>query len=81
MGEVLKGSGTIFHRKPSPNYLAVGRELDEDGFRAHILRTIRAAEGCKLEFSFRTVYGLGGDPEKPRRAVQMVRELLEEHWA
>lgn len=80
MGQALKGSSTIFLRKPSPNFVGVGREFDEDGFREHILRTIRAAKGCTLEFAFRDVYSLGGDPEKPRRAVQIVRELLEEYW-
>jgi hypothetical protein len=80
MGEVLKGSKTIFHRKPSPNFVGVGKELDEDAFKQHILKTIRAAKGCKLEFSFRDVYNLEKNPSKPRRAVQIVRELIENNW-
>lgn len=80
MGEVLKGSNTIYHRKPSPNFLGVGKNLDEDAFREYILKTINAAKGCKLEFSFRDVYNLEGNPGKVRRAVQIIRDLLESNW-
>lgn len=52
MGQVLKGRDVIFHRKPSPNYIGVGKELDEAAFREHILKTVDCAKGCKLEFSF-----------------------------
>ena len=80
MGEALKGSNVIYHRKPSPNFVGVGKELDEEGFKEHILKTIRCAKGCKLEFSFRDVYNLEGNPDKPRRAVQIVRELIDKEW-
>jgi hypothetical protein len=80
MGEALRGRNTIYHRKPSPNFVGVTTELDEEAFSRHIMKTIRCAQGCKLEFSFRDVYILGGNPEKPRRAVQIVRELLERYW-
>jgi hypothetical protein len=80
MGQILKGSNTIYHRKPSPNFVGVGKELDEEAYKKHILKTINCAKGCKLEFSFRDVYALSGNPDKPRRAVQIVRELLEESW-
>lgn len=80
MGEVLRGTGIIYHRKPSANFIGVGREFDEDGFRASITKTLECAQGCRLEFSFRDVYTLGGDCGKPRRAVKLVRELVEEFW-
>lgn len=80
MGEALAGSKTIFHRKPSPMFIGVGKELDEVAYRQHILATLTAAKNCKLEFSFRDIYNLGGDPEKPRRAVQIIRELVDKHW-
>jgi hypothetical protein len=35
MGEKLKGSKIIYHRKPSPNYLGVTKELDADAWRKH----------------------------------------------
>ncbi len=80
MGQALQGTRVIYHRKPSPLFIGVGKELDEAAFRKHILKTLRCARGCKLEFSFRDVYTLSGNTEKPRRAVQIVRELINEHW-
>ncbi len=80
MGEALKESSVIYHRKPSPNYLGVGKTFDEEAFRKHILKTIKCARECKLEFSFRDVYALNGDNNKPSRAVQIVREVIEENW-
>jgi len=80
MGEVLRGSNVVYHRKPSPNYIGVGRVLDEDAYRKHILKTIRSAKGCKLEFSFRDIYSLGGDLQKPRQAIRILRELIESNW-
>lgn len=80
MGEALRGSRIIYHRKPSPNFIGVGRYLDEEAFRAHILKTLTSAMGCKLEFSFRDVYTLGGETDKPRKAVKIVREMIEKYW-
>lgn len=70
----------IYHRKPSPNYIGVGRQLDEEAWRKHIITTLKAARGCKLEITQRDVYSLCGNPDKPRRAVQIIRELIEDYW-
>lgn len=80
MGEFLRGGRVVYHRKPSPNFIGADDVFDEEGFKAHILKTIRAAKGCRLEFSFRDIYTLKGDLGRPRRAVEMVHSLLEEHW-
>lgn len=80
MGEALKGSRVIYSRKPSPNFIGVGATLDEKAFRAHIRKTLAAAQGCHMEFIFRDVYTLSGDTSKPGRAVQITRELIEEMW-
>ncbi|MBQ3141568.1 MAG: hypothetical protein IJC25_06370, partial [Clostridia bacterium] len=80
MGEALRGTKTIYSRKPAPQYLGVGHDFDEQGFAEHIRRTLKAARGCGLEFIFRDVYTLTGDTSKPRRAVKMVRELVEQEW-
>ncbi|MFQ6805023.1 MAG: hypothetical protein ACLRT5_09435 [Lachnospiraceae bacterium] len=40
MGERLRGSRVIYQRKPSPNLLGVGEQLDEDAVRAHIDETL-----------------------------------------
>lgn len=80
MGEALRGRKTIFSRKPAPQYLGVGREFDEEGYTAHIKRTMTAARGDKAEFIFRDVYTLTGDTTKPRRAVEILRRLIETDW-
>ena len=80
MAEHLRGSQTIFHRKPSPNYLGVGENLDEEAFRAHIRHTLTAAAGCSLEITQRDVYTIHHDEEKARRYVAIIREEIENHW-
>lgn len=80
MGERLRDSKVIYHRKPSPNFLGIGREFDENAWQEHILKTLKAAKGCKLEITQRDVYTLGGNINKVRRAVEIVRELIEENW-
>ena len=80
MGEKLRGGKTIYQRKPSPNFVGVGKDLDEAEFRKHIIQTLEAAKGCKLEITFRDVYNLEGNLGKPRRAVEIVREEIENRW-
>lgn len=80
MGERLKGSKTIFHRKPSPNYLGVGTVLDEDVVRESIRRTLKAARGCKLEITQRDVYTINHDIQKARHYVDIIKQEIEEHW-
>jgi len=76
MGSALRDRDVIYLRKPSPLYFSSGT-IDEDAFRQHIRKTINAAAGCKLEFAFRDVYNLEGDITKPRRAVEILREEIE----
>jgi len=80
MGERLRDTNAIFHRKPSPNFIGTVKKLDENAFREHIRKTLTAARGCKLEITFRDVYNLEGDLNKPRRAVEIVREEIERNW-
>jgi hypothetical protein len=80
MGEALKGKGIIYHRKPSANFMGITHDFDEEGFRKDILNTLSCARGNKLEFSFRDVYTLSGDNEKPRKAVKILRQLIENNW-
>ncbi len=80
MGEALRGRRTIFHRKPSPQYLSAEGKLDQEAYGKHILDTMTAAKGCKLEFSYRDVYMLGGDVNKPREAVALMRRLFDKYW-
>lgn len=80
MGEKLRGTKVIYHRKPSPNFIGVDEVFDEEGWRQHIIKTLKAARGCNLEISQRDVYSLKGDLERPRKAVKIIRELIEEYW-
>jgi hypothetical protein len=80
MGDALRGSRVIYSRKPSPNFLGVGKVFDEEGFRAHIDATLRAARGCALEIINRDVYTLTGDPAKAARAVRVMREEIDRLW-
>ncbi|HHV97240.1 MAG TPA: hypothetical protein GXX37_12355 [Clostridiaceae bacterium] len=80
MGNVLKNSNVIYSRKPSPNYIGVEKNFDEEAFRQHIAKTLKAAKDCKLEFIFRDIYTLSGDISKPGRAVKIVREMIDKMW-
>lgn len=80
MGEFLRGTKTIYQRKPSPNFLGVGETLNEDAWRGHIEHTLRCAAGCKLEMTVRDVYTIHNDISKVQRAVQIMRESIDRLW-
>lgn len=76
MAENLSGTKIIYSRKPSPNYLGVTKELDEDGLRNHLKKTINLTKECKVEFIFRDIYSLNGNREKLKRTVEIFRSLI-----
>lgn len=80
MGERLQGSKTIFHRKPSPNFLGVDPVLDEDAFRQHIRKSLLAARGCKMEITQRDVYTIHNNIPKAKRYIELIREEIENNW-
>ena len=80
IGERLRGTNIIYHRKPQPNFLGIAPVFDEPAFRAHLLETIQAAAGCTLEFSYRDVYSLQGDPYRAKRAYSIAMDMFEKHW-
>jgi len=80
MGSRLRGKPMIYHRKPSPNFIGVDKVFDEEKFCAHITDTLKAARGCHLEFSFRDIYSLQGDKGRAKRAVALVKRLIEDYW-
>lgn len=79
MGNNLRNTSTVYLRKPSPNYLAVGNSLDETALRKHISETVKNAQGCTLEFAQRDVYSVNNNPAKVRRYVEIVRECCNSH--
>jgi len=80
MGEALKGTKTIYHRKTSPNFLGIGQNLDEPALREHVRRTLKAAKGCTLEITQRDVYTINNDEGKARRFVEIIREEIASKW-
>ena len=80
MGEKLKGSKVIYHRKPSPNFLGVDPVLDEAAFREHIRKSLYAARGCKMEITQRDVYTIHNNIDKARRYVEIIRQEIENNW-
>ena len=80
MGERLRGKKIILHRKPSPNFLGVDKNLDEQAFRGHIKETLLAAKGCTLEITQRDVYSINRDEAKAKRFVAIIREEIDNHW-
>jgi hypothetical protein len=73
MGELLRGSGVVFSRKPRPHYLGVDADLNEDAWRAHIAETFSAAQGGPCEVILRDIYQVR-TLEAVRRAADIVRE-------
>ena len=63
-----------------PNYISVDPVFDEDAFRAHITKTVRAAQGCPLEITFRDVITARGEPERLTKAIRIVKEQFESCW-
>lgn len=80
MGDRLRGTKIIFHRKPRPDYLGVDKQFQEEGFREHIRETLEAARGCTVEFSYRDVYSLCGEPWRANRVYQIALEAFDKYW-
>ncbi len=75
MGEYLKNTGIVYHRKPSPNYLGVDKVFDKEGFTKHIQKTISATKDCVVEFTQRDVYTVHNDMQKVKDYVSIIRKL------
>ena len=80
MGEALRGTGIVYSRKPSPNFLSVDETLDGGAWAAHIRETLDAARGCAVEFLVRDVYTLHHNPDNARRSADIAREEIDRHW-
>jgi hypothetical protein len=77
MGERLRNAGVIYSRKPSPNFISVGK-FDEDSFKKHIADTLESARGCKLEIIYRDIYSLQGDISRAGKAICIIRQLIDD---
>jgi len=72
------GRKVIYSRKPSPNFIGIEAEFDEEAFTAYIKKTADILGGrVKAEFIFRDIYSLNGNLKKVRRAVEITRQIAE----
>ena len=72
------GCNVIYSRKPSPNFIGVKKEFDEEEFTAYIKRTATLLKNrVRAEFVFRDIYVLNGNIKKVRRAVEITRQVSE----
>jgi len=78
MADHLAGRKVIYSRKPSPNFIGIVKEFDEEAFTAYIKKTAALCRGkCKAEFIFRDIYALNGNLAKVRQAVDITRKIAE----
>ncbi|MCL2834548.1 MAG: hypothetical protein FWD78_15365 [Treponema sp.] len=72
------GRKVIYSRKPSPNFIGIKTEFDEEAFTAYIKKTASVLRGrVKAEFIFRDIYTLRGNLKKARQAVDITRKIAE----
>lgn len=80
MGEALRGRKTIYHRKPSPNYIGVDVTLDEGAWREHITTTLKHAKDCHVELTIRDAYTIHNNVDKAKRCVEIMKECIADNW-
>lgn len=77
MAQKLSNSNIIYSRKPSPNFVGVNEQLDEEAFENYLKKTIDLTRDCHTEIIFRDVYTVHNNPSKARRAVEIARKLIQ----
>ena len=80
LAEKIRGKKIVYHRKPSPNFIAVDSVFNEKAFAEHIAKSVKAAAGCPLEITFREELTVRGEPWRLTLAVEIVREQIERHY-
>jgi hypothetical protein len=80
MGPRLRGSGKVYHRKPTAVFLMSEGPLDENAVRDYFTKTALAASGCILEITQREVLTIHGNVEKVRRYISLIKETVSRHW-
>ncbi|HVO39386.1 MAG TPA: hypothetical protein VMV03_10215 [Spirochaetia bacterium] len=76
MAEML-GKSFVYSRKPTPAYIS-GARPDWDLLKEDVVRTLKAARDCSLEFCFRDIYTIDGDRPRLAAWVRMTRSLMGE---
>lgn len=82
MAEALDGKGITFSRKPNPNFLGVGVELDEEGWAQEIRKTLEIVtkKNVPLQFVVRDVLSLHGNLPKARRATEIAQQEIDRFY-
>ncbi|MCL2528510.1 MAG: hypothetical protein FWE42_08850 [Defluviitaleaceae bacterium] len=80
IADMIRGTKTCFHRKPSPNYVGADTVFNEAEYLKHLEKTVKAARGCPLEITFRDITTVHGEPWRLGRAVELAREAIARHW-
>lgn len=82
MADALDGKGIVFSRKPNPNLLGVGINLDEEAWAAEIRQTLEivSCRNVPLEFVVRDVYSMHGNLGKATRAVEIAKSEIDKFF-
>ena len=80
MGEALRGTKVVYHRKPFSNFFSIDPVFDEAAFLRHMEKTVKAARRCPLEITFRDICSVRGEPWRLTRAVELTREAFARWW-
>jgi len=82
MAEALNNRNIVFSRKPNPNILGVGKELDEDAWRSELRSTLEATAGknVPVQFVVRDVYTMSGNLAKAGRAVALAKAEIDKFF-
>ncbi|MCL2833728.1 MAG: hypothetical protein FWD78_11210 [Treponema sp.] len=80
MGERLRGSRIVFHRKPKSHFLVLNNPLDENEITAYFKKTALAARGCMLEVTQREVSTIHSDTARVRKYLNIIRGTLDKYW-
>ena len=80
IAERIRGKKIVYQRKPLPNLISVDTVFDEEAFRQHIRKTVKAASGCPLEIVFRDVITVLGEPWRMTKAIEIVRQEYDNYW-
>jgi len=77
MAEACRNDDIVYSRKPNPTLVSTGI-FDEDAIRDDLRKTLRAAEGCRLEIIMKDVHTLCDQPDRLPRWVALARETADE---
>lgn len=78
MGEMLKGSGVVFSRKPLANFLGVSKNLEEDAWQNHIAETFESVQGGPCEIIMRDIYTVTS-LHAVKRAVEIAKKQAKKY--